>query len=48
MVRDVQYSDESESDWDSLSQAVPPATTVESTQPSLGKVKTPPFSFFSQ
>ncbi|KAI9554106.1 hypothetical protein GHT06_019378 [Daphnia sinensis] len=36
MVRDIQYSDESESDWDSLSQAVPPPTTLESTQPSLG------------
>ncbi|KAK4008278.1 hypothetical protein OUZ56_013423 [Daphnia magna] len=38
MVRDVQYSDESESDWDSLSQAVPPATTVELTQPSLAQM----------
>ncbi|XP_057375726.1 uncharacterized protein LOC130696639 isoform X2 [Daphnia carinata] len=38
MVRDIQYSDESESDWDSLSQAVPPPTTVESTQPSLAQM----------
>ena len=38
MVRGGQYSDESDSDWDSLSQAVPPAVTAVEPSTESGKM----------
>lgn len=43
MVRGDQYSDESDSDWDSVSQAVPPITQP-ITQQETGNIK---YNFFN-